>query len=486
MNELVFISATEMASGIRRGDFSPLELMEAHLAQIDRLNPHLNAIVSMNCEESLRLARRMSPAPQMEDRKRGPGHNTLRPLHGVPLTIKSSIDVAGLRCESGTKLRVGHIPAVDAPLVAHLKSAGAIILGTTNAPELLMAYETDNSLYGRTNNPWDLRRSPGGSSGGESAAIAAGCSAGGIGSDGGGSIREPAHFCGICGLKPTPGRVPATGHYPPSGGPFSLTGVVGPMARTVGDLKLLFQVIAQPDDEDVFSTPLPIRWPADSELLHTRIGYFDSDGLSATTPETRAAVHLAARALYERGFEVAEFRPEGLERARELWGIFFVITGGLLIGRMVAGYESEISRGLKEFLDFVSEHPPLTRDILLQAWIERDHLRAHLLKQMREFPILICPVCSVPAFEHSERSWRRSWRIDGHTVTYSDAMRYTQWFNLTGNPAVVVPVGKSPEGLPIGVQIVGRPHEEELVLLVAEKIEQAIGSYQIPPWAGPS
>jgi len=178
------------------------------------------------------------------------------------LSIKSSIDVQGLRCESGTKLRQGTIAAQDAPLVARLRQAGALILGVTNTPEMLMAWETDNLLYGRTNNPWDLSRTPGGSSGGEAAAIASGCSAGGVGSDGGGSIRVPAHFSGICGMKPTPGRVPATGHFPQSVGPFALIGVVGPMARTVADIKLLFEAMQGPDDGDPSAAPVPVRWPS--------------------------------------------------------------------------------------------------------------------------------------------------------------------------------------------------------------------------------
>src|SRR5207245_872202 len=201
----------------------------------------------------------------------------LVPLHGVPISSKSSIDVAGLRCESGTRLRAGLVPQQDAPLVARLKNAGAIVLGVTNTPELLMAWETDNLLYGRTNSPWDLDRTPGGSSGGEAAAIASGMSAGGVGSDGGGSIRVPAHFSGICGLKPTPGRIPSTGHFPPSGGPFALLGVVGPMARTVADLKVLFEVIQGPDDGDTFAAPVPLRWPTNDELRHLRIGYFEDD-----------------------------------------------------------------------------------------------------------------------------------------------------------------------------------------------------------------
>ena len=184
--------------------------------------------------------------------------NNLGPLHGVPISIKSSLDVAGFRCEAGTRLRAGHVATQDAPLVARVRSAGAIVLGVTNTPELLMAWETDNLLYGRTNSPWDLDRTPGGSSGGEAAAIAAGMSAGGVGSDGGGSIRVPAHFSGICGLKPTPGRIPTTGHFPESGGPFALIGVVGPMARTVADLKALFEVMQGPDDGDTCAAPVPV------------------------------------------------------------------------------------------------------------------------------------------------------------------------------------------------------------------------------------
>src|SRR5262249_4813324 len=174
-------------------------------------------------------------------------------------SVKSSMEVAGFRCEAGTKLRAGFVAEQDAPLVQRLREAGAIILGTTNSPELLMAWETDNLLYGRTNNPWDLSCTPGGSSGGEAAAIAAGCSAGGVGSDGGGSIRVPAHFSGICGLKPTPGRIPASGHFPVSAGPFALTGVVGPMARTIPDLKIFFEVMQGPDIGDPSAAPVPVR-----------------------------------------------------------------------------------------------------------------------------------------------------------------------------------------------------------------------------------
>src|SRR5207248_917347 len=261
----------------------------------------------------------------------------------------SSLEVEGFRCEAGTRLREGHVADSDAPLVARLKNAGAIVLGTTNCPELLMAWETDNLLYGRTNNPWDLSRTPGGSSGGEAAAIASGCSAGGVGSDGGGSIRIPAHFCGICGLKPTPGRIPASGHFPQSVGPFALLGVVGPMARTVADVKLLFEIMQGPDIGDPSAAPVPVRWPDRNQLKKLRIGYFESDDRTPVTAETRSAIHQAAEALRSAGFDVEPFCPSGIEKARQLWWQFFGIAGGMLLGPGLSGRESELSPILREF-----------------------------------------------------------------------------------------------------------------------------------------
>src|SRR5580700_10414413 len=296
MSDLTFLPAVVMAEQIREKKISPVELADAHLAKMERLNPKLNAFVHVDAEQVRREARAAEAAVMS-------GKN-LGPLHGVPISIKSSLDVAGMRCESGTRLRAGHIATQDAPLVARLRQAGAIVLGVTNTPELLMAWESDNLLYGRTNNPWNLERTAGGSSGGEAAAIAAGMSAAGVGSDGGGSIRVPAHFSGICGLKATPGRVPATGHFPASGGPFALLGVVGPMARTVADMKALFEVMQGPDDGDPSAAPVPVRWPDRDDLKRLRIGYFEDDGRTPVTPETRAAVRAAAEALKRAGFEV--------------------------------------------------------------------------------------------------------------------------------------------------------------------------------------
>src|SRR5437870_6313354 len=245
MPDLTFLSATEMAKGIREKQLSPVELIEAHLSRVETLNPRMNALGQLAAERAGSQAQAAETAVM--------GGKVWGPLHGVPISIKSSIEVAGLRCEAGTRLRAGLVAEKDAPLVGRLRTAGAIILGVTNTPELLMAWETDNLLYGRTNNPWDLERTAGGSSGGEGGAIASGRSAGGVRRDGAGSHRVPAHFSGICGLKPTPGRIPSTGHYPAGNSAFGWLGVVGPMARTVGDLKILFEVLHGPDANDALS-----------------------------------------------------------------------------------------------------------------------------------------------------------------------------------------------------------------------------------------
>jgi amidase len=477
MTSSQLLSAREIAAQIRRKEVSPVEVARAHLERIERLNPKLNAFVDCQPEAVLAQAR------EAEKTIRRRGKDELGPLHGVPISIKSSIDVAGHRCEAGSRLRAGYIAANDAPLVARLRAAGAVILGVTNTPELLMAWETDNLLYGRSNNPWDLTRTAGGSSGGEAAAIAAGLSAGGVGSDGGGSIRVPAHFCGICGLKPTPGRIPSTGHYPKSGGPFALIGVVGPMARTIEDVRLMFEVLAGWDDGDPAAAPVAVREVHEKVIDAVPIGFFEDDGRTPVTEETREAVRHAAGRLMECGFRVGPFRPEGLEKARQLWWEFFGTAGGMLLEPMIGesklrGHESELSPILREFRDWTKAAPVHTGESLLAAWMGRDKVREKILLQMRKYPVLICPTAAIPAFRHGEREWL----VEGKTVKYLDAWSYCEWFNLLGFPAAVVPMGHSEEGLPISVQIVGRPWEEEVVLTVAAKLNAECPG-QAPPLA---
>jgi len=249
------------------------------------------------------------------------------------------------------------------------------------------------------------------------------------------------------------------------------------MARTVGDLLTLFEVMAGPDDGDPLSAPVPLRKIQREELKQIRVGYFEDDGRTPVTPETRVAVQTAAEGLVRAGLQVVPFRPEGLEQARDLWWKLFGTAGGMILGPLTKGHESELSPILKEFLNWVAAEPPHTGHTLLYTWLLRDELRNQLLAQTQVFPILLCPAAAIPAFRHGERVWK----VEGKTVKYLDAWSYTEWFNLLGNPGAVVPVGQSTDGLPIGVQIVGRPWEEELVLAVAAEVERECGGFRKPP-----
>jgi amidase len=473
MSDLVLEPAVRQLELLRTGAISVLELAEAHIAQIERLNPTLNALVDFDADKVRARAR-------LHDAWRGT--RARRPLFGLPVTVKSSIATRGMKCEIGSLLHKGEIPAHDAVAVGRLRAAGALILGTTNCPEFLMAYETCNLLHGRTRNPWDPERSPGGSSGGEAAAIASGMSAAGLGSDSGGSVRVPAHFTGICSLKPTPGRIPGRGHLPPCVGPFQILGAIGPMARTIADVTLLFRILSGHDPADPASAPVALREPSLDELRSNRIGFFEDDELVPVTPETRAAVNAAAAALREAGFRVEPFRPSTLEPLRKLWVKFFVQCGAMFYAEEIRGREAELSPIFNEFLQIAAGAPALTGADLLSAWAELDLLRAKTLEELKRYPVLLCPVASVPAFRHGERSWT----VEGRTVEYLDAWRHSQWFNTLACPAAVVPVGQAKEGegsgLPIGVQIVARPFEDETALGIAAVVDADFG-YRPPQMA---
>jgi Asp-tRNA(Asn)/Glu-tRNA(Gln) amidotransferase A subunit family amidase len=467
MNDIVLAPATRQLELLRAGELSVMELAEAHIRQIERLNPQLNAFADFDAE-------RVRAQAQQLDQKTG----SRGPLHGLPVTVKSSIATAGYRCEIGSLLHKGEIPAKDAVVVSRLRAAGALILGTTNCPEFLMAYETANLLHGQTRNPWDLSRTPGGSSGGESSAIAAGLSAAGLGSDSGGSVRLPAHFTGICSLKPTPGRIPGRGHLPPCVGPFSILGAIGPMARTIGDVALLFRTLCGHDPLDPASPPVLLHEPSIEDLRAGTIGFFEDDALVPVTPETRIAVNAAAQVLRDAGFRVEPSRPSTLEQLRKLWWRFFVQCGAMFYEPEIRGKQDQLSPVFKGFLSIAEAAGPLSATELLDSWAEIDLLRSKALAEMSQFPVLLCPVASIPAFRHDERAWR----IDGVQVDYLDAMRHTQWFNALACPAAVVPVNSSPDGLPIGVQIVARPFQDEMALSIAAVVDAAFG-YRSPPMA---
>src|SRR5580693_7635475 len=455
----------EMASLARSGAVSSSELVEAHLARIENVNPHFNAFTMVLADQARASARRADQGLKMG------------PLHGVPVTVKDSFDVAGLPTRLGSYFAPEAAAGEDSAVVQRLRRAGAILLGKTNTPEFLASYETDNFITGRSNNPWNVERTPGGSSGGEAAAIASGCSFGGVGSDGGGSIRVPAHFSGICGLKPTPGRVPSTGHFPPGAGLLSWLGVVGPMARTIADVRALFQVLAGPDPGDALSAPVPLsNVDGNTQLKGLRIGLLESGALPKASPETEAAVQKAAAFLADQGFSVEPFQLSGLDRALDIWWFFFGPVVAHLFGPTVEGHEEQLSPILREYLYYTAPENPITLDALFSACAARDNIRAEILTQLQDVPILLSPVSTSPAFRHGEGTYRPD-----SPHCYRTSMRHSQWLNLAGCTGASVPVGVCPEGLPIGVQVIGRPHEEELVLAVAERIEQARGPWQAPP-----
>ncbi len=460
--------ARRIAAAVAEGQLSAAEVVQAHLDRIAAVDGRVRAFVDVDAERALAGAR------AQDDRvARGEPRG---PLGGVPVSIKSAIEVAGLRCETGSASRLGVVAAADAVVVARLRAAGAIVLGTTNVAEMLMGYETANPLHGRTANPWDLARTPGGSSGGESAAIAAGCSAGGIGSDGGGSIRVPAHFTGICGLKPTPGRIPSTGHQPACLGPFSLIGVVGPMARTVADLDLFYRVTAGWDPVDPLATPLAAGAGLDDYDDDWRVGWFDGHPDLPVTGETAAAVRTAVAGLEAQGLVAEPWSPAVLDPVTDLWHVFFCEVGGQLLTASLGA----AARALPILAAYAAAFPDrraLTAARLTDAWIARDLARADVLAAMRRHRVLVCPVTAMPAFRHDERRWD----VGGGSVGYLEAMRFTQWFNVLGLPVVVVPAGRSADGLPIGVQVVGRPFEEARVMAVAARIEAVCGGYVAPP-----
>jgi amidase len=379
-----------------------------------------------------------------------------------------------LRTTSGSRLRQNHIPDRDATVVARLKTAGAIILGKTNVSEMALPYETENPIFGRTNNPHDLKRTPGGSSGGEAAAIAGFLSPAGLGSDLSGSIRVPAHFCGIAGLKPSMGRVPMDGHTPEANGLLSLGACIGPMARTVADLELLFRVIAD---------PIPNEHDADQRgggsLKGLRVAWYTHDGNAPVTKETSLAIVAAARALGDAGCEIKEDLPPGIRRGPVLWIELFARIAANQLREFYRGREDEAGPDVARFLPDLEPRRNLGDKIdraekVAAAVVERERLREDLLRWMKSTPLILAPVGATPAFAHHARHVE----VDGEPIKIFRGFGYSQTFNVFGLPSVVVPVGRSKEGLPIGMQIIGLPFAEQLVIAAASIIESAMANWQ--------
>jgi Asp-tRNA(Asn)/Glu-tRNA(Gln) amidotransferase A subunit family amidase len=454
--ELTTYSAARLAEMIRRREASPVEVAEAHLRRIEARNPSLNAVVTL--------------APDVLERAREAESAVMRgaaagALCGVPLTVKDTIEVRGLRSTGGSRVRADFVPAEDAPSVARLRAAGAVLLGKTNCPEFALDYTAENPVFGRTLNPHDAARTPGGSSGGCAAAVAARLTPASLGSDLAGSVRIPAHFCGVAALRPTAGRVPGAGQVPPAAGPHSLGASVGPLARGVEDLGLLFGVLA--------GEP---RRP--ESLKGSRAAWYADDGGVAVTEETAGAVRAAAEALKAAGLEVFEEVPPGVADATDLWLPLFEHATQRFIRKAYAGREAEAGRAARVIMERAGRWGEPALGQFLDAWEERDRVRAELLRWMEETPLFVAPVGAVPAFLHEEYG---RVEVNGRTVPTFRAFAYAHAANVFDLPAACVPAGLTRAGLPVGVQIVGRPYEERRVLAAARVVEEALGGWRPPP-----
>ena len=464
MDDIIYASAKAMAQAIRDGEASAAEVVEAHLARIEAVNPALNAVVQLSAERA-----RAEAADADAALARGESKGA---LHGVPFTLKDSIDTEGVITTGGTLGRAEFVPDADATVAARLRAAGGILLGKTNTPELTYAGETDNLVYGRTNNPFDVSRAPGGSSGGAGAIVCCGGAAFDIGSDTGGSVRGPAHYCGIAGLKPNSGRVPRTGHIVPHGlGALDSLTQNGPMARYVEDLALILPIIAGPDWSDPFIVPAPLGDPATVDISGLRVCFYTDNGLRTPTAEIVAAVRAAADALADAGAAVEEDLPSAIPDNPDIAEMLRQGDGQAGARRLLDKYgTTETHEWMTRQLEKASENVVSVGEYT--AVLEQvDDYRSAMLGFMENYDVIICPVSAFAALPHGETMTDDNRRGIGYTATY----------NITGWPSTVVRGGTSPEGLPIGVQVVARPWREDVSLAVAQYLEGALGGWQKPP-----
>ena len=455
MQDIVYSSAHEIAAGIRRREVSVSEVVAAHLAHIRTRNPALNAIVTLEEEAASRRAR-------LADEALARGE-VWGPLHGVPLTLKDCLAVAGMRTTAGFAPLADYVPSADATVTARLRAAGAIILGKTNVPVLASDAQTANPLFGRTNNPWNLSRTPGGSSGGAAAAVAAGLVPLEIGSDLGGSIRIPSHFCGVFGLKPTEHRVSIAGHIPDlPGAPRSvrIMGVVGPLARDVTDLSLALRIIAGADGRDTEVPPVPVSERPGRALRDLRIAWAPTFPDVPVAQDIRHSIERLASELSRLGAVVEEkLPPIDFPAQRQLFSD--------LVETVIRVFNPAATAPFVNLADY------------LRALDRRDRYIREWEAFLTQWDVLLCPPAMTGAFEHCETG--AALDVDGVPVRYWEILSHCCPFNLTGQPAVVMPAGVDRRGLPIGVQLVGQRWGDERLLAIAGAISEVAGGFQRPP-----
>ncbi|MGE5687103.1 MAG: amidase [Gemmatimonadota bacterium] len=454
---LHFASATVLAEAIRQKKVSSAEVVEACLRRIEQVNPKLNAVVQL-IADTARAGARQADADLALGKLRGP-------LHGVPFTVKDSFETAGVISTAGTQGWAKRIPAEDATIVARIRAAGAILLGKTNTPEFTWSDETDNLVYGRTSNPYDLTRTPGGSSGGPAAILASGGSPLDVGSDTGNSIRMPAHNCGITGIKPTAGRVSKSGHAISYRGILESWTQVGPMARFVEDLVLVLPLVSGVDGRDPHAAPAPLLDPGRVDVRGLRVVVFTDNPLRTPTPETVRTVEAAAAALRTAGARVDRQKPPGLDDATELWHKIVFADGGAWLHRLLQAAGTPGTGSLGE----IPSNQEVPSGQLTHLVEQLDEVRSQLLRFMQGVDLIVCPVMAMPAVHHG----------DSAKPGYADG--YNEPHNITGWPVAVVRAGTSSEGLPIGVQLVAQPWREDVALAAARVVETASGGWKAPP-----
>lgn len=457
------LPALEQARLVRERALSSRELIAAHLERIAAIDPLLHAAVEVQCERALADA-------DAADRELAAG--TLRgPLHGVPFSVKDSIEQAGSRCTAGTWGRRNAPPSTaDATLVARLRAAGAIPIARTNLPDLLFAFESANLIFGQTNNPYDVTRTSGGSSGGEAALIAACGSPLGLGSDAAGSVRLPAAFCGIAALKPTSGRLPRTGHFPPAGGWLETVWQIGPMARRVEDLIEAMRLLNGPDGIDPTVPHVPFRDPHEVDLSELRVAVYTNNGIAAADDEVTWVVWPAGAALDSVVRSVEETRPACLEAAYDLEMMLIGPDGGDGLRAYLREIGStQVHPLLTGWLDKLE---PYRTDLagFARYWAELDAYRAEMARFLSRYDVILCPAYTHPALPHGESILDENFRGFSHTMA----------FNVAGWPAGVVRCGESSTGLPIAVQVAAGPWREDIVLRVALWLEEVFGGWKPP------
>jgi amidase len=458
-NDLCFHSATKLAQLIAAKTVSSEEVVSAYLARIGQVNPAINAVVTLCSERALEEARRADKELQ-QGICRGP-------WHGVPMTIKDSLDTAGVKSTAGTEGRRDFVPQDEATVVARLRKSGAILLGKTNTPELTCDLRTDNLLFGSTKNPYNPAKTPGGSSGGAAAIVAAGGSPFDVGSDTGGSVRVPCGFCGTAGIKPTSGRVPRTGHIigfaAGYGEPLTQ---LGPIARYVEDLLPLLKTIAGSDEYDPGVVDMPLADPKTVDVSRLRIAFHTDNGVKTAEEDVKKAVETAASTMKNAGSTVEHDCPKPLARLMDILGKNITADGGEYVKSVL---ERAGTKKWSPSLDFIKDVKPLPGDEFNRFLRRCQDFRADMHRFLTRYDAILCPVT---AYASLPVDYRVGDMLPGFT--------YTNAYNLTGWPAAVVRVGTSSDGVPIGVQIVARPWREDVCIAVASQLERVLGGWQKP------